>query len=286
MKRTWQKDLHTEERPPLWAGSLNTNQFLGIDDGEIIYSGEFKTKVAVGGVLDELIAATRSETALRRFCKKWGAPSMCKLHGIPTSHSRFGTACVPKTRWIKGANGDRRQEFLLPIAELKRFVDSLECLARIGVDKRDGNRVNPADWQQVVAFFAPWTDDSSKPEDLRSSVLHFELLIDRIVDISGLRPLVSFERTTKRWRLDIGTPRLENNLLALAVHETLLRVTNQGGYSRCDACQQTYFPKRSPNPNKLKFCKSCGRRASWKFSKKRTRAGAANVTRKGNESGK
>lgn len=280
MNRTSQIGEITDERPPLWAGTLNASQFQRIDDGQIVYSGNMKTKLATGGVLDELICATRSELALARFCKKWGVPTLCKEHGLPTSHSRFGTVCLGEARWVKEANGHRRQEFFQPIAELKSFVDSLECLARIGVDKREARRVNPADWQQAVEFCNPWIDDSSNPEDIRASVFHFELLIDRYVDISGLRPLVSFERGTGRWRLDIGASRLENNLLALAVHETLLRVTNQGGYSRCDACQQTYFPKRSPNPNKLKFCSACGKRASWKFSKRRTRDGWASGTQK------
>jgi hypothetical protein len=221
-------------------------------------------------VYDFATLSDAPEAAILKFARVWGVLGLCRRHGKPLHHQT--PACPPRRV------GD---EFVEPIASWRGRARYVRSILNI---KTELNRSQPgrsADWN-VVWRGAPPSDRSAAVRTLAAIVSIFlsefnaqpvlECINDRLAitfiggSFLGLMKSMAAGEEIGPWLSSSGT------LLAEIAVRTMLALEEGAGWTRCSNpdCGRLYRPRRHVAQGRLHFCGDCGKRASWRLSKRRT----------------
>ena len=219
-------------------------------------------------VFDFARLATAPERAFVEFARIWGVLGICP-HGDSIHHTE--PACLPRR-----AGGEMAESLTRWRNRARRVRSMLNIKSAL-------NRAQPgepADWRVIWPGSAP--TERKAAADVLAAVANIFLgtvnlqpilqqLQNRLTVTFVGGNVVSLMRTMndhpeiRPWLSSSGT------LLAEIAIRTLLVLQDGAGWAICSApeCQRLYRPSRQPPAGRQNFCPKCGKRASWRLSKRR-----------------
>jgi hypothetical protein len=246
---------------------------IEIKDGFLLASGGAigRRRSVSPTMLEEFIeiGITGEESKLLRFARRYGPIGFCK-HGLPYGHNRQSFARLinvrdchpmpsPVPKWDQGE------------AVTKWFAFAKQARA-IWVCSASLHRGEQPELDDLKTVYPPWLDEKlreqSRPNMATSRGL-VEGAINTWVHLGGLHPHFRWDRSG--CSVIFSTGDYCSVFGALAV-QLMLAAANQEGFAICSGCGMTYFPKRRPNPRRRRFCRKCGTRAAWRYSKQDLRS--------------
>jgi len=254
-------------------GDLWVPEKIGMQDGFLLASGnEGGRKKAVGAMmLAEFaeIGVTREESKVLRFAKRYGPIGFCK-HGLPYGHNRQSFArlinvgdCNPMPALVAG--WDQGEPVTLWFEFAKQAQAILACSESL-------HRGKMPVLDDLKTVYPPWFKQRPKQQSLPNLATSrglVEGVINTWVHLGGLRPHFRWNRSG--CSVIFSTGDYCSVFGALAV-QLMLAAANQEGFAICSHCGMAFFPKRRPNPRRRRFCRICGIRAAWRYSKQTLRA--------------
>ena len=246
---------------------------IGVQDGFLLASGgaSGRPKAISPMMLAEFVemGVTGEESKVMRFAKRYGPIGFCK-HGLPYGHNRQSLArlinvgdCHPTRSPVPGWDQGE------PVTKWFAFAKQAQAILVCSDSLHRGEQPELDDLKTV---YPPWFDrklrKQSRPNMATSRGL-LEGAINNWVHLGGLRPHFRWDRsgcsvifTTGDYCSVFG---------ALAV-QLVLAAANQENFAICSGCGMAYFPKRRPNRSRRRFCRHCGKRAAWRYSKQGLRS--------------
>ena len=99
--------------------------------------------------------------------------------------------------------------------------------------------------------------------------------LNRWIELGAVRPIASWEQSEPSLEITAGTygnyEFLNDRLFGALTMEFTYAVLRRSRMRRCDGCGRPHVPRRWPKLNSRSFCRTCGKRASWRLSKRRAR---------------
>jgi hypothetical protein len=214
-----------------------------------------------------------SEKAFLEFSRKWGALGICP-HGT-TLHHRS-----PPCLHLVG------DELVEPIAGWRGRARYVRSTLNIRTALNRGQTGSSADWRVVWPGSAPKERSAAAAAlGLVASTFLSEMNAQPILQcvdqrltftfIGGKFPTLLKAMTGSKeiapWLSSSGT------LLAEIAVRTALALQEGAGWAICSnpECRRLYRPRRHVAEGRLHFCNNCGKRASWRLSKRRKSAGVS-----------
>ena len=198
-----------------------------------------------------IVYAQDLERAVKSFASRYGIAGLCQ-HGLPSGHS---STCKQSADHVKG---------------YKEFADCLDHLLNLGMELSEGRCGRTIDWAAADSTlcgrdFAPhpreFWEDVQKHVGFRQS--QFQILMRRLVLVSGLYPRFCWRRGA--WTIEFDSVE-GSNIAAILTTQLMARIA--GGLMRkCRNCPRWFQPQ-----GRQVYCRDCGKRASWRDSKRRLRA--------------
>jgi hypothetical protein len=214
-----------------------------MEGGDLICSGnESQFKNHGTGLLEEFVGlADADERAFLRFGRKWVG-----LHVKPKSRPRL--------------------EFAEPISAWRALALRVRALYRIGANLTFERTGNAEDWTTlgVNAEYAAASLDEARFQVMTE--------IRKLVTESRLQPRLYWNPENRgQWQIDLDSTG-RSNLLAVLIHELMLRIADKEGFAICSICHRTYVPRRRPTRSKKNYCDDprC-QRDRWKHLKREQR---------------
>ncbi len=219
-------------------------------------------------VFDFANLADASNDAFLEFALKWGVLGVCR-HKLPVSHQV--PACLP--RCVAG-------EFVEPIAYWRGRARYVRAILNVKASLTQDELGARSDWR-IIWPANPPADRTDATRSLAIVASNFLSQVNvqlglfdidnrlTIQFISGnffdLLKAMSANEDISSWLSTSG------NLLAEIAVGTALALQEGPGWTVCSApeCRRLYRPKRHTPEGRLHFCPDCGKRASWRLSKRR-----------------
>ncbi len=213
------------------------------------------------------------EKAFLEFARVWGAMGICPHQ--TTLHHR-SPPCLHLV-------GDELAE---PIASWRGRARHVRSTLNIRAALNRGQPGSSADWRVVWPGSAP-TERSVAAAALGivTSIFLSSMNAQPILQCVDQRLTITFvggnfptllkamaaSKEIGPWLSSSGT------LLAEVAVRTALALQEGAGWAICSnpECRRLYRPRRHVAEGRLHFCNNCGKRASWRLSKRRKSAGAA-----------
>lgn len=209
--------------------------------------------------------------AILNFARVWGMLGLCH-HGKPMHHQI--PACPARKV------GD---EFVEPISSWRGRARYVRSILNIKAELNRGQRGRSADWKVV------WPGQTPKDRSLAVRSLAvvastflsqaevqpmLECVNDRLAitfiggKLTSLLKSMAAAEGISSWLSSSG------NLLAQIAVRTMLVLEEGAGWTICSnpECRRLYRPTRHIPQGRLHFCTDCGKRASWRLSKRRSSA--------------
>ena len=223
-------------------------------------------------VFDFANLANASNKALLEFARKWGVLGVCRRHNRSVFHQV--PACLP--RRVRG-------EFVEPIVYWRNRARHIRAILNIKACLKRGELGGRSDWKTVWLGKPPAdTTDAAKSLAIVTSIVlsqanvHPALFyVDNRFTIQflggnfpDLLTAMSTNEDISSWLSSSGS------LLAEIAVGTALALQEGTGWTICSTpeCRRLYRPKRHTPEGRLHFCPDCGKRASWRLSKRRLAA--------------
>jgi hypothetical protein len=210
--------------------------------------------------------------AILRFARVWGVLGLCGHHRKPMHHQN--PACPPQRV------GD---EFVEPIAKWRSRARYVRSILNIKAELNRDHPGSSADWKVV------WPGPAPKDRTLGVKTLAkvasifvsqndvqpiLECVNDRLAitfiggNLASLLKSMAAADGISSWLSSSAT------LLAEIAIRTMLALEEGAGWTTCSnpECGRLYRPPRNVAEGRLHFCGDCGKRASWRLSKRRSAA--------------
>jgi hypothetical protein len=184
-----------------------------------------------------------------KFARRWGLVGLC-THGLPARHR---SGCAPSDR----------------VDGYRTFSLAVDALQRIAMELSQGRPGEDTDWELADSIlsgpdFPAWSA-LQREAFLSSTPLardHFQTLMRRLVEISGLVPRLNWKDGA--WAIDFDCEG-SSNLAAILTIQLMARVGG-GAMKKCRSCPQWFQPR-----GRQVYCSACGIRASWRDASARRR---------------
>lgn len=222
------------------------------------------------------IAEGSDETVLQ-FALRWGVLGICR-HGRTLQHRE--PMCLPRR------SGHESAEAIGYWRTRARHVQSiLNVKAALDKDQIGGR----ADWKTIWPGRVPTDrEDAAKTLAIVASFLLSEASVQPMLHYARGQFAITFiggnlrRLMETRFEADAGSRDEQigqwlsssGSLLAQIAVRTVLAIQSDPGWATCSNpdCGRLYRPRRHVAEGRLHFCQDCGRRASWRLSKRRRSA--------------
>jgi hypothetical protein len=241
-------------------------------DGQLCFRPEGPLRPSTGQserlVFDFANLAEASERAFLGFAAVWGVLGLCP-HGYSIHH--LTPPCLPRPV------GDEYRE---SIARWRGRARHVRSLLNIRTALNQGEPGDAADWRRVWRGPPPTQRiTAANTLAVAASVFLGTAQVQPMVQCVDGRLTVTFigGNFANLIKAMSVTPKIgpwlasSGNLLAeIAIH-TVLAIQEGHGWMICSSpdCRHLYRASRHPAAGRLHFCPSCGKRASWRLSKRR-----------------
>lgn len=210
------------------------------------------------------------EKAFLEFARTWGALGICSH--LRTLHHR-SPPCLHLV-------GDELAE---PIAGWRGRARHVRSMLNIRAALNRGHAGSSADWRLVWPGSAPKERSvAATTLGIVASIFLSEMNVQPILQCVDQRLTITFVGGNFPTLLKAMTvsgeiaPWLSSsgNLLAEIAVRTALALQEGTGWAICSTpeCRRLYRPRRHLVEGRLHFCNNCGKRASWRLSKRRRSA--------------
>jgi hypothetical protein len=224
-------------------------------------------------VFDFARLAEASERSFLEFARTWGPLGICP-HRTSVHHQS-----PPCLAYLVD------DELREPIASWRGQARHVQAMLNIRTALNRGEPGTNADWKVVWPGLAP-TNRSAAADALGIVASIFlskmnaqpmlQCVDERLTitfvggNLSNLLKAMAGSKEVAPWLSSSGT------LLAEIAVRTALALQEGAGWEICSNpdCQRLYRPGRHVAEGRLHFCSNCGKRASWRLSKRRKSAGA------------
>ncbi len=225
-------------------------------------------------LLSEFVKLAQGTPAdVMRFAQRWGALSLCRMHGLPFGHSR---SCIESRPFLT-------QEGSESIGHWIRTAKGFEALIGLAIAFKKRSYGDDADWDSVEAAISgpdfpsatphksiiKWVDDER--ERLAVARLRFQIEVDRLIKIARITPRLWWNQKRDRFQVDFdsSTSQTPNLLcvLTLQLLPVLVNPDGRKGFAKCSDCGRPYRVDRRPNPNRRNYCTRC-KKSAWRDSKR------------------
>ena len=219
-------------------------------------------------VFDFANVADASDDAFLEFAHTWGVLGVCR-HNLPLFHRSL--LCLPRREG---------REFAQPIAHWRIRARRIRAILNIKASLKQNKLGASSDWQIIWPAKPP----NNRTEAAKSLAIVTSILLSQLSVHPGLfyvhnRLTVKFIGANLLELLKAMTANGEisswlstsGNLLAEIAVGTALALQEDTGWKLCSTpeCGRLYRPKRHTPEGRLHFCSKCGKRASWRLSKRR-----------------
>ena len=202
------------------------------------------------------------------FARIWGVLGICP-HGDSIHHKE--PACLP--RRVGG-------EMVESLTRWRNRARHVRSMLNIKTALNRAQPGQPSDWRVIWAGSAP-TERNAAADVLAVvasvflSTVNLQPILQQVRNrltvafvggnFASLNRAMTDHPEIGRWLSSSGT------LLAEIAIRTLLVLQDGAGWAICSApeCQRLYRPSRQPGSDRKNFCPECGKRASWRLSKRR-----------------
>jgi hypothetical protein len=215
--------------------------------------------------------SNKADDAILSFAGEWGVLGICR-HGTPVHHTV--PACLPRRV------GD---EFVEPVARWRSRARYVRSMLRIKTALRSDRPGDPEDWKRI------WP--GSPPVERHKAAHMLSIAASIFLNQANVQPFLQCEqgrlamtfiggnlpgvlrsmeqfKEIRSWLSSAGT------LLAQIAIRTVLALQEGPGWTICSNldCRRLYRPRRQVAEGRHHFCPDCGKRASWRLSKRRIAA--------------
>jgi predicted RNA-binding Zn-ribbon protein involved in translation (DUF1610 family) len=210
--------------------------------------------------------SSKADAAILSFAREWGVLGICR-HGKPVHHQV--PACLPRRV---------RDEFVEPVVRWRSRARYVHSMLRIKTALRRDRPGGPDDWKKIW----PGPSPTGRPEaadrlSCAASIFLSQANVQPFLQceqgrfamtfIGGsfpnvLKSMKEFEEI-RPWLSSAGT------LLAQIAIRTVLALQEGAVWAICSNCRRLYRTRRQVAQGRLHFCPDCGKRASWRLSKRR-----------------
>jgi len=206
-----------------------------------------------------------------KFARVWGVLGLCH-HGKPMHHQ------IPtcSARKVGG-------ELVDPIASWRTRARYVRSILNIKAELNRGRPGRSEDWKVV------WPGPTPKDQSLGlaslavvASIFLSQAEVQPILEAVNGRLAITFigGKLTSLLKSMAAAEQIgswlssSGNLLAEIAVRTMLALEEGAGWSICSnpECGRLYRPRRHVAQGRLHFCTDCGKRASWRLSKRRSSA--------------
>jgi len=272
-------------------------------EGDLLAFGMEAVDIVPASRLDRVLidfvtlANATSRDRFLQFARTYGPLFLCEKHGLPALHptlpseqaglSSLGAEiCLPKLR-------DRGDDVLDQIKTPSEFLENLKvwrywakhafAVLNLASQLKVGNSGKPDDW--LTAIGVKPADNRERPAMLARAVRRWlraapQPQMDLVATDSG-RLEVRFisgmsANGLAALRAAIGERGpLESvffgGIFPVLAEKLTAAVSGGTGKAICSGCAEFFTPQRAPALGKRRFCKACGKRASWRLSKREAR---------------
>jgi hypothetical protein len=234
------------------------------------------------------------KVAIAEYAERFGPLWLCAKHGQPVMHQLDRRRpCLPKF-WGKG----RQLEYAEPLRRWRYYSRQARAILNLSIALSNGEEGDQADWQSILGG-QPLVLDAPPPLENRMACLSYA--VNRWLSCATVSPFlcVMNGRVRMTFVSEAALFGVRSDLLEKVRHpqSAALAVTQQAivgasgadslfaaiavqlaftacqgaGLARCSACGTLYSPTRAPAVGRLHFCPDCGRKASRRLAKRRSR---------------
>ena len=222
-------------------------------------------------VFDFANLAEASNDTVLEFAQKWGVLGLCD-HRKPLFHEV--PPCLPRRE------GD---EFVEPMSYWRGRASHIRAILNVGASLKRDEPGDRSDWRRI------WW--GKLPDNTRDAVKSLAIVASILLSQMNVHPALLYvdNRLTLQFLagnfLDLMYAMDANDdisswlstsgyLLAEIAVGTALALQEGTGWTLCSnpECRRLYQPRRHTAEGRLHFCRSCGKRASWRLSKRRLAA--------------
>ena len=214
----------------------------------------------------------KSDEATLGFARGWGVLGICR-HQNPVHHRV--PACLPRRV------GD---EFVEPVARWRFRARYVRSMLRIKTALRRDQPGHRDDWKRIWRGSPPvQRHQAAHMLSIAASIFLSQVNVQPFLQCGQGRFAITFIggnlpgvfksmgefKDIRPWLSGAGT------LLAEIAIRTVLALQEGPGWTICSNpdCRRLYRPRRQVAEGRLHFCRDCGKRASWRLSKRRKAAG-------------
>lgn len=201
-----------------------------------------------------------SGSQVLRYARRWGVLMRCE-HGLSFALVR-APRCDICLEHFSNLVTQGKPLLRESVGLWRRYAREFEGLLAISVALHDDRRGKKEDWTAIRTIL-PWTGE------VEPHLLSVPGQRSRLQQIVQQWCVEADVQILFEWHFE-GTPSLTlgGNLLAALVIQLMLVITRGEGLALCDSCGKPFCPKKRPNPNRRKFCSSCGLIAAWRYAKR------------------
>ncbi|HUG00891.1 MAG TPA: hypothetical protein VML95_03450 [Longimicrobiales bacterium] len=226
-----------------------------------------REKAKSTGVLRAFCALAEADAkAFLRFAKRYGPLELCEEHELPVGHSPYAAslhtpgAAEPCFAPRAQASPDEPHWRFVPVEVWRRYARDVQGALSLAAAHHNG-RIGPRDdWNQLLR----WLEIDVTPKwlgDLADERFFLAFIVDRWVDLSGLRPTLSW--TDKRPEIGLGS----GELFGAVLRELIFAIGRVHGLKVCAGCGEPFIAQY-----RRKWCARCGKKAADRAAQRRRRA--------------
>lgn len=286
---------------PMQAGLLFSPKDVQLEGDRLVWSAlSARYKRTRVGMLEDFIALCDAEdypAAVLAYARKWGVLGICE-HGMPCSHNqpRLPTgwpgvvqpACLPML--VTPLPPEERNKEGMPIridapeSKIRHWepIDAwhpwsqkakglLGIAGHLSEGKIPRFDASPWDWVRSAPESLGTLEQQRQNKNIALSAAREQLAeeLDDWISIGQVRPRISWNKTSKSWRLDLDAVSTGPNLFGLLGLYIANEVAGtEKGYAICSSCARFYRTERHPNPKNRNYCQECrgenGKQAAWR----------------------
>ena len=211
--------------------------------------------------------AQGSETDIHKFARKWGVLGLCQ-HGLRAGIVRHPECDSCQDEFFGQPGKYLSGKFILKerIFDWRRLSNHFGNILSVAIELHQGELAENEDLEKLVDLL-PEAEKKwrNRGEIVRSRTAQQSLVqssIELLSLQSDLQILFSWNPYANP-SLNIG-----GSLFGALVLQLMLVISKIDNLTLCSACGIPFLPKRSPNPNRRRYCSQCGQRAAWKDAKR------------------